>query len=129
MAAPETRIGVADSDDLQQQTVRHPAASGIDVQEANASPVINDAPTNAARAIAEIRSLVKAIGMVPSRNILRRAFDTLAQFIVGAQGFEDKLNVVCFTLERVGLARLPIYLYSSRRLISRSRFFSGKAKR
>jgi hypothetical protein len=73
-AGMTARIGVDDCDDLTQQAGRHPPAAGIDVQPADASPVTNDAPMSAAKAIDEIRSLVKLIGMVPSRNGLRSAF-------------------------------------------------------
>ena len=87
------RIGMADSDALQQQTAWHPPASDMDAQAAIASPRISDAPTNAPRAIAVIRSLLKAMGMVSGRKGLSCEFDTPAQFILGAQRFEDKPKV------------------------------------
>ena len=61
------RFGMADCDALQ-HAERHPRAPGIDVQAADASAVTSDAPTSAAKAIDERRSLFSVIGMVPSRN-------------------------------------------------------------
>jgi hypothetical protein len=84
---------MADSDALQQQTAWQPRAFDRDVRAADASALNSDAPTTAARAIDKIRSLLNAIGMVPSRDSPRCAFETLAQFMLGAQSFEDKLNV------------------------------------
>ena len=110
VAGVAIRIGVADSDGSQQHTARHPAAPGIDVQEANASPLISDAPTNAARAIVKIRSLLKAIGMVLFRKGRLCAFDTPAQSIVGAPNFEDKLNVP-FASDGAGGPCRATYLY------------------
>jgi hypothetical protein len=47
---------------------RHALASGIDEQEADASPAVSDAATNAAKAIDEKRSLEGVIGMASPRS-------------------------------------------------------------
>jgi len=61
-------VGLADAGVLQQpQTGEHAKASGF-VQEADTPPEVSNAPTNAARAIHECRSLVRVMGMVPSET-------------------------------------------------------------
>ena len=84
---------MADFDALRQHAGRYPPASGIDVQAADASLFTSDAPTHAARAIHETRSLAKAIGMVPSRNGPDSTFDGIGRFILGDQSFVHKLDV------------------------------------
>ena len=75
IAGTTARIGVTEFDAVQQHPGRRPAPSGIDVQAADAWPAASDAPTNAAMAIHEKRSLVKVIGMALSRDVLQSAVD------------------------------------------------------
>jgi hypothetical protein len=100
-----TRIGVANSDDLQQ----HTAASGVDVQQANASSLMSKAPANAARAIAKLRSLQEEIRMFLSQK-RPGALNTPAQFILGARSLEGKANAPCASDGAIGSCR-PTYLF------------------